>query len=112
MYYVYMIRCIDKSIYTGITTHPQRRFQEHLIGHKKAAKYTRTHPVVKFVAKWTCDNRQQASQLEYWLKKLSKKQKENIIQDDKYFALYLDQHIQREFYTRIVLKEGDEYNDN
>lgn len=98
-----MIRCTDMSIYTGITTDPKRRFQEHLTDHKKAAKYTRRHPVLEFVAKWSCENRQQASQLEYRLKKLTKKQKEHIIQDNQYFRYYLDQHIQIELYTRINL---------
>lgn len=101
MYYVYMVRCIDMSIYTGMTTNLERRFQEHLFDHKKAAKYTRRHPVVSFAAKWSCENRQQASQLEYWLKKLTKKQKEDIIQDNQYFECYLDHHIQIEFYVRI-----------
>ena len=30
MYYVYMLRCKDNSLYTGITTDIRRRYQEHL----------------------------------------------------------------------------------
>ncbi|MBQ3573901.1 MAG: GIY-YIG nuclease family protein, partial [Clostridia bacterium] len=38
MYYVYMMRCSDNSLYTGITTDLERRFEEHKS--KKGAKYT------------------------------------------------------------------------
>lgn len=48
MYYVYMLRCVDNSIYTGITTNVERRMKEHLERSNKCAKYTRTH----FAKKW------------------------------------------------------------
>lgn len=47
MYYVYLLECADKSIYTGITTDVLRRFAEHQSG--KAAHYTRAHKAVKIL---------------------------------------------------------------
>ncbi len=43
MYYVYMLRCEDNSIYTGITTDINRRMSEHFNKTEKCAKYTKTH---------------------------------------------------------------------
>jgi putative endonuclease len=47
MYYLYLLLCADKSIYTGITTDVDRRFAEHKSG--KAAHYTRAHKPVKIL---------------------------------------------------------------
>ena len=47
MYYVYLIQCEDKSIYTGITTDLERRFQEHK--DKIGGHYTRAHKVEKIL---------------------------------------------------------------
>ena len=45
MYFVYLIQCGDKSIYTGITTDVARRFKEHKNG--KGGHYTSSKKVVK-----------------------------------------------------------------
>ncbi len=47
MYFVYLIECGDKSIYTGITTDIQRRFNEHK--NKKGGHYTSSRKVVKIL---------------------------------------------------------------
>ena len=47
MYYVYILECKDKSLYTGITTDVQRRFKEHVLG--KGGAYTRSHKVKKIL---------------------------------------------------------------
>ena len=47
MYYVYMLRCTDNSLYTGITTDLERRMSEHFSKDKKCAKYTRRHNAKK-----------------------------------------------------------------
>ena len=52
MYYVYMLRCIDNSIYTGITTNVEKRFKEHLERGNKGAKYTKTHHAKKIEREW------------------------------------------------------------
>lgn len=79
MYYTYMLRCVDGSIYTGITTDLDRRISEHIKKDKKCAKYTLTHDVVKLECAWQSENRKMASKLEYHIKKLTKLQKEELI---------------------------------
>lgn len=80
MYYVYMLRCEDNSLYTGITTDLERRFQEHITKDKKCAKYTLNHSVKKIEIAWITEDRISASKLEYHIKKnLSKSQKEELI---------------------------------
>ena len=82
MYYTYMVRCTDDSIYTGITTDIDRRFNEHKNKTKYAAKYTMNHNVVKLEAIWISDNKSDASKLEYHIKKLRKSEKEMLISDN------------------------------
>ena len=79
MYYIYMLRCEDNSIYTGITTDINRRMREHFSKNKKCAKYTLNHSAKKLESVWKTDNRILASKLEYHIKKLSKAQKEELI---------------------------------
>ena len=79
MYYTYMIRCKDNSIYTGITTDIKRRWEEHCSKEEKCAKYTKTHSVSKIEAVWETETRVLASKLEFRIKSLTKKQKEELI---------------------------------
>lgn len=79
MYYTYIVRCKDNTLYTGITTDFKRRFEEHLAQGEKSAKYTRTHKAEKLEAVWQSKDRIYASKLEYRIKKLTKFQKENLI---------------------------------
>lgn len=79
MYYTYMLRCEDNSIYTGITTDVKRRFEEHNSKGEKCAKYTLKHNAKKMECAWQSENRVLASKLEYHIKTLTKKQKEELI---------------------------------
>jgi len=74
-YYIYMLRCSDNSLYTGITTDSARRMQEHFSASAQCAKYTRSHPPQKLEALWSCDGRAAASRLEYRIKRLTRKKK-------------------------------------
>lgn len=98
MYYTYIIRCTDNSLYTGITTDVKRRFDEHLAQNDKSAKYTRTHKALKLEAMWQSENRISASKLEYHIKRLKKAQKENLIVDNN-FKVFNDK-IQADNYKR------------
>ena len=84
-YYIYIIRCDDNSLYTGITTDLSRRFSQHQT--KTGAKYTRTHQVVKIEAFWQVSGRSEATKLECKIKKLTKMQKENLIKFPDKFNL-------------------------
>ena len=81
MYYTYMLRCRDDSIYTGITTDLARRWEEHTGRGRKAAGYTRTHEACGMLAAFRSENRGAASRLEYHIKTLSKPQKERLAVD-------------------------------
>ena len=76
-YYLYMLRCENGSIYTGIAKDYLKRYEEHLNG--KGAKYTKAHKVIKIERVFLCDSRSTASILENKLKKLKKIKKEDII---------------------------------
>jgi putative endonuclease len=74
-----MLRCKDNSIYTGITTDIDRRMKEHFSKGAQCAKYTLNHSATKLESVWQSSNRVLASKLEYYIKTLSKKQKEELI---------------------------------
>lgn len=78
MYYIYMLRCEDNSIYTGITTDVEHRMKEHF-SKINCAKYTYVHTAKKLEAIWQTENRVLASKLEYQIKKLTKGKKEELI---------------------------------
>jgi len=81
-WYVYMVRCSDNSLYTGITTDPARRLAEHNSG-KKGAKYTRTRQPVHLVYQEHAGSRSAAAKREYRLKKLTLGQKTALINEKK-----------------------------
>lgn len=86
MYYVYMMRCEDNSLYTGMTTDPARRLAEHLGQGAEGAKYTKSRKVVRMEALWQMETRSQALKLEYALKRLPKAKKEQVIQNGENVA--------------------------
>jgi len=68
MYYLYIVRCSDNTLYTGITTKLERRIEEH--NHSaKGAKYTRTRRPVVLVYSEEYLDRSKASKREYEIKK-------------------------------------------
>ncbi|PID47502.1 MAG: endonuclease [Proteobacteria bacterium] len=78
-WFVYMVRCVDGSLYTGITTDVVRRVAEHNSTGDLAAKYTRARQPVSLVYSEPMESHSTASQREYQLKRLSKKDKESLI---------------------------------
>jgi len=79
MYYLYILNCVDNTLYTGITTDLDRRIEEHNSS-AKGAKYTRVRrPVVLVYSKEYAD-RSSASKREYEIKKkMSRKEKLKLI---------------------------------
>ncbi len=77
-WFVYMLRCADNSLYTGVTTDIVRRVQEHNEA-KAGAKYTRAKRPVFLVYEESAESRKAACQREYQLKQLSKTDKEALI---------------------------------
>lgn len=76
-WFIYIIRCKNNSLYTGITTDVERRFNEHCNG--EGAKFLRGKGPLKLEFHTKIGNRSDASKIEYFVKKLSKQEKENII---------------------------------
>ncbi|HSC75883.1 MAG TPA: GIY-YIG nuclease family protein [Pseudomonadales bacterium] len=68
-WFVYIIRCADGTLYTGITTDLVRREQEHN-SEKKGARYTRSRRPVALVYSEEAADRSEASKREYAIKQL------------------------------------------
>ncbi len=100
-YYIYVIRCEDNSLYTGITTDIDRRFKEHIEGKKTGAKYTRAHKPISIEAVWQCEDKSSALKLEYALKKLSKDIKEAVIKvPDSLKDIFAELNIKFKLYNK------------
>lgn len=78
MYYIYILKCADKTLYTGITVDLNRRLTEHNDS-KLGAKYTRMRRPVKLIYSKKFRNRSLASKEEVRIKNLSRKDKLELI---------------------------------
>lgn len=78
MYYLYILKCKDKSLYTGITTSLKRRVGEHN-GAGLGAKYTASRRPVKIVYSRKFKNRSLASKEEARIKKLKRSDKLKLL---------------------------------
>lgn len=76
MYYVYLILCVDGSIYTGITTNVDRRFREHKDG--KGGHYTRSHEPKKLLYSEKAGSKSEALKREKQIKEWTHKKKLNL----------------------------------
>ncbi len=78
MYHLYIVRCSDNTLYTGITKELKRRIDEHNSS-DKGAKYTKARRPVTLVYHEECADRSAASKREYAIKKMPKKKKLSLI---------------------------------
>jgi putative endonuclease len=78
-WYVYIIECSDKTLYTGISNNVSKRVLKHNSG--KGAKYTRNKLPVAL--KWfkECNNKSEAAKEEYRIKKLTRGNKLELIKE-------------------------------
>ena len=74
---VYILRCADGTLYTGIAPNVEKRLQKHNEG--KGAKYTRGRTPVELVYREEHPNRAEASKREYQIKQLSRAEKLELI---------------------------------
>ena len=77
-WFVYILRCADDSLYTGITNDLPRRCKQHNSG--TASRYTRSRLPVELVYKEPQTSRSLASKREVAIKALSRQQKKLLIQ--------------------------------
>ena len=82
MYYLYILKCSDKTLYTGITTDLERRIEEHN-SNKLGAKYTSARRPVELIVSWKFKNRSLASKEEARIKKLNRTEKLMMIKKEK-----------------------------
>lgn len=76
-WWVYVVRCADRSLYTGVTTDVGRRVQQHNAG--TASKYTRSRLPVRLAYRERAAGRGEALQREAAIKRLSRQAKERLI---------------------------------
>lgn len=77
MAYIYIIKCNNESLYTGIAKDIKARMKQHVKG--TAAKYTRSKKIKELCALWSCENYSDAGKLEYAIKQLTRAQKQELI---------------------------------
>jgi putative endonuclease len=82
LYYLYILRCADRTLYTGVTTDVARRVKEHNES-ALGAKYTRARRPVKLVYTKKYRTRSKASREEFRLKQLSRNEKLALLTSSK-----------------------------
>jgi len=82
VWYVYILRCADRTLYTGVTTDVDRRVKEHNEHASKGAKYTRTRRPVTLVYQEPQQTRSDACKREWAIKKMTRSQKECLLDEN------------------------------
>ena len=77
-WYVYMVRCNDGTLYTGITNDLEKRVDAHNSG-KDGAKYTKFRRPVELVYSQQVESKSDAAKLEYHFKRLPRSKKKKLI---------------------------------
>ena len=77
-FHCYIVECADGSFYTGWSTDPDRRLQQHNVG--QGARYTRSRRPVRLVYVEELPDRSAAMKREHAIKKLTRAQKQALIQ--------------------------------
>jgi len=79
MYYLYLLRCSDNSLYCGQTKDLKRRVEEHNFNNVKSAKYTKSRRPVKLVYFEKYKTINEVLKREFEIKKLTKEKKEVLV---------------------------------
>jgi putative endonuclease len=88
-WYLYLLRCSDGSLYTGITTNVARRFAEHRENSGTGAKYLRGRRPLMLVFQKKLGSRSLALAVESKVKRLSKKRKEDLIRTNEHIEVII-----------------------
>ena len=78
MWHLYILRCKDGSLYTGITTDVEKRLEAHRAG--RGAKYTRGRAPLELVYREECGDHSTALKREAEIKRLPREEKIKIVQ--------------------------------
>ncbi len=90
-WYLYLVRCHDGSLYTGITTDVARRFAEHQENNGAGAKYLLGRGPLLLVFQKKLGSRSLALRVESKVKKLSKARKEELIRTRRHIEVIIKQ---------------------
>jgi len=90
-WFLYFIRCSGGSLYAGISTDVERRFQQHVQGGPRGARYLRGKGPLELVYRVPAGTRSQASILESRVKKLPREQKLRLIAGELNIAFLKDE---------------------
>ena len=104
--YVYIIECEDGSLYTGIAKNVVQRLRQHYHHLSGCAKYTLSHQMKDIRAVWETEEKITACRLEYWIKRLTRKQKLELIESPEGIGAVLpEQEESPIFVVKIELSE-------
>jgi putative endonuclease len=81
MWFVYVVRCSDKSLYTGVTTDAQRRIDQHNDG--RGARYTRSRGPVELVYLERARDRGAALRREHEIKRMRAADKQLLVRKQR-----------------------------
>ena len=98
-YEIYILRCENGSLYTGIAKDSFRRFEKHKIG--KGAKYTKIFKPIKIELVLCCKDRSEATKIEKYIKSKSKAEKESYIEK----PAFLEEKILNSIKIRVLKKK-------
>src|SRR2546430_16763991 len=74
---VYIVRCVNDSLYTGYAKDVEQRVARHNAG--KGGRYTRSHLPVTLLASWSFKSKGEALRAEHQIKQLPREQKWRLI---------------------------------
>lgn len=77
-WYVYILRCLDDTLYTGITNNIERRLKAHNAG--TASKYTRSRRPVTMIYQEEAETKGDALRRELAIKTMTRSQKQSLIE--------------------------------
>ena len=79
MWFVYIVRCADDTLYTGIAKDVARRVEEHNSNNRLAAAYTRARRPVALVHREALKTRSAAAKREYEIKQMTRQEKQALL---------------------------------
>ena len=83
-WYIYLVRCSDGTLYTGITNDLGRRIREHN-SEKGGARYTRSRRPVELVYSESAGSRSEAAKREYRIKRMTLSDKRKMLKGSSRF---------------------------
>lgn len=105
--YVYIIECEDGSLYTGIAKDVVQRLRQHYHHLPGCARYTLSHQMKDVGAVWQTGDKVTACRLEYWIKRLTRKQKMNLIESPETVLSVLPEHGEAASVSTIQIELSD-----